>query len=75
VSGVNTLESQPVNVKFREVLFSSSDKFYTITYTSAEDDFDRYLPHFETLTTSFTIAGENGGGCLIATAAFVYVMV
>ena len=24
----------------------------------------------ETLTTSFTIAGENGGGCLIATAAY-----
>jgi len=70
VSGVYSFESQLVNVKFREVLLSSSDKFYTLTYTNAEDNFDAYLPHFETLTTSFTIAGENGGGCLIATAAY-----
>jgi len=70
VSGNYTFQSQLVNVKFREVLLSSSDKFYTITYTNAEDNFDSYLPQFETLTTSFTITGENGGGCLIATAAY-----
>ncbi|KAF6243019.1 peptidylprolyl isomerase [Nitrosopumilus sp. b1] len=81
------VKNSTVNVKFREIVISTPEKFYTFTYSNSEENFDRYLEEFETTVGSFKILnepekesespyqdfGENnkeGGGCLIATAAF-----
>jgi len=64
------------NIKFKEVLIRTSEKFYTLTYTTSEDGFEKHLEQFNTAVNSFTILAEaqeiqtEGGGCLIATATF-----
>ena len=64
------------DVKFKEVLIKTSEKFYTLTYTATEDAFERNIDQFNTAVNSFTILAESqeiqteGGGCLIATATF-----
>ncbi len=64
------------DVKFKEVLIKTSEKFYAITYNAAEDGFERNIDQYNTLVDSFTILGADtemnseGGGCLIATATF-----
>ena len=64
------------NIKFKEVLIRTPEKFYTLTYTTSEDGFENYLEQFNTAVNSFTILSEaqeiqtEGGGCLIATATF-----
>ena len=69
-------KNSTVNVKFREIVISTPEKFYTFTYSNSEENFDRYLEQFETTVASFKILSEKteenkeGGGCLIATAAF-----
>ena len=81
------VKNSTVNVKFREIVIATPEKFYTLTYSNSEENFDMYLDQFETTVTSFKILDEpekeleqtfqdfgkndkNGGGCLIATAAF-----
>jgi len=65
-----------VDIKLKEVLIKTSEKFYTITYNAAEDAFERNIDQYNTAVDSFTILGEDtkmnskGGGCLIATATF-----
>ena len=73
------------NVKFKEVMFYDSEKFYTLSYSNGLDDYASQLPRFEDTVSTFAILsddiipanqistidepGENGG-CLIATATF-----
>ena len=61
-------------VKFKEAIIEGSDKFYAITYVNTEDNFEKNLPHFTNSLNSFTLLLEDsnleGGGCLIATAAY-----
>jgi len=65
-----------VDIKFKEVLIKTSEKFYAITYSTSEDGFERNIDQFNTAVDSFTILGADtemnseGGGCLIATATF-----
>jgi peptidyl-prolyl cis-trans isomerase B (cyclophilin B) len=68
-----------IQIKFKEIIIAFQDKFYTITYSSQEDNFDDYLDFFEETINSFVILAEEessnetpteGGGCLIATAAY-----
>jgi len=63
------------DVKFKEVLIKTPEKFYAITYSASEDGFERNIDQFNTAVDSFTILGadtemNSGGGCLIATATF-----
>jgi peptidyl-prolyl cis-trans isomerase B (cyclophilin B) len=53
----------------------SYDKFYIITYTNSENNFDAVLPKFEEALDSFKAtptenSEKNNGGCLITTAAY-----
>lgn len=85
--GKFNVNNSTINVKFREIVIATPEKFYTLTYSNSEENFDRYLDQFETTVASFKILNEpekesepirqdfgennkNGGGCLIATAAF-----
>ncbi len=85
--GIYNTTNITVPVKFKEVIIEGPDKFYTITYSNDEKEFDKYLPQFEKTIESFEIKGleqsvkseeietsastnGEGGGCLIATAAF-----
>jgi peptidyl-prolyl cis-trans isomerase B (cyclophilin B) len=78
--GKFNMTSGTLKVKFKEVVIKSSDKFYILTYTNSENNFDAALPKFNSVVNSFKTpsAGEisdikqpngGGGGCLIATAA------
>ena len=71
-----------INVKFNQVLIATPEKFYTLTYTNEENNFENHLEKFNTVLNSFVIQSETeensndetttakGGGCLIATATF-----
>jgi peptidyl-prolyl cis-trans isomerase B (cyclophilin B) len=71
-----------VNMKLKSIVISGPDKFYTIGYANSEENFDSKLNLFDKSLNSFTILSNetslqinnetqnNGGGCLIATAAF-----
>ena len=58
----------------------TSEKFYTLAYTNGLDKFNADLPKFEETIDKFEILSQDppsttepadeGGGCLIATAAF-----
>jgi peptidyl-prolyl cis-trans isomerase B (cyclophilin B) len=75
---------QEMNVKFKEVLFYDTEKFYTLAYSNGVEEFESQLPRFEETIDTFEILSENianeqsmnglsteeGGGCLIATATF-----
>ena len=79
-SGVFQTNDQAFNVKFKEITISGSDNFYTFAYSNGADDFDNQLPRFDDSIDSFKVLSEDttkaapndeeGGGCLIATAAF-----
>src|SRR3989344_182986 len=58
-----------VNMKLKSIIISGPEKFYTIGYANSEENFDSTLDLFDKSLNSFTIL-SNGGGCLIATAAF-----
>jgi peptidyl-prolyl cis-trans isomerase B (cyclophilin B) len=73
--GKFNLSDGEINVKFKEVIMKSYDKFYIITYTNSENNFDAVLPKFEEALDSFKAtptenSEKNNGGCLIATAAY-----
>jgi peptidyl-prolyl cis-trans isomerase B (cyclophilin B) len=68
-----------IKIKFKEVIIQSSDKFYILTYTNSENNFDATLPKFYDTLDSFRIISEDTpdkqpplptGQCAIATAAF-----
>jgi len=64
-----------VNVKFKEFIIETPEKFFQITYVNSEKNFDKDLELFEETVNSFKILSEdsnptNGGGCLIATSTF-----
>lgn len=79
-AGVFQTNNQTFNVKFKEITISGSDNFYTFAYSNGADDFDNQLPRFDDSIDSFkvlsdntiieTTNGEEGGGCLIATATY-----
>ena len=82
--GVFQSGSASFDVKFKEITIVGDDKFYTFAYSNGLDDFDNQLPRYENSIDSFTTVSETtnvelseqseqmdeGGGCLIATAAF-----
>jgi len=81
VRGIFITDTGSFNLKFKEVTISTSDKFFKLTYTNTENNFDNYSSEFDQTLDSFTILSENpdninsnneenGGGCLIATATF-----
>ncbi|MDP3780255.1 MAG: peptidylprolyl isomerase [Nitrosopumilaceae archaeon] len=81
---INVIQSSKniVNLKLKSVIILGPDKFYTIVYVNSEENFDSKLHLFDEALNSFTILSNetnlqtnnetqnNGGGCLIATAAF-----
>jgi len=65
------------NVKFKQIVIATQDKFYTLSYSSQENYFEDNLDLFEQAVNSFVILSEEelpnqteGGGCLIATATY-----
>jgi peptidyl-prolyl cis-trans isomerase B (cyclophilin B) len=77
----NTTAGQ-TKVKFKEVLIKSGDKFYILTYTNSENNFDSTMPKFNAALESFStsaLPADNSpkpdepksiGECAIATAAY-----
>ena len=76
---------QEVSIRFREVVVAGADDFYTITYSSIAEQFADSEDDFAGVISSFAAAGvgrppgedagaaeagADGGGCLIATAAY-----
>jgi len=74
-----------LKIKFLEVLILSEEKSYTFAYSSTVDNFNNNMSNFQETLDSFTIISqesaimtssidesteEEGGGCLIATAAY-----
>ena len=72
-------------VKFREVIISTPEKFYIFAYSNGIENFDDEISKFEESVNSFSILtnqkdnqtskealdnDNEGGGCLIATATF-----
>ena len=74
--GKFTLSGNPTNISFREIILATPDNFYTITYSNEESIFNNNLGEFNDVLYSFSAESEtnneteNGGGCLIATAAY-----
>ncbi|MDH3396015.1 MAG: peptidylprolyl isomerase [Nitrosopumilus sp.] len=77
--GIFSSNDEEFNVKFKEVMIYNTEKFYSFAYSNGLDHFDSQLPRFEETVDSFEILSgdmsvdesiEEGGGCLIATAAF-----
>ena len=77
--GVFSSNDEKFDVKFQEILIYDNEKYYTLAYSNGVDDFDSQLPRFEDTIDSFAILSKDkeltngsgeGGGCLIATAAF-----
>ena len=77
------LNDMALKIKFLEVMILSEQKSYTFAYSNTVDNFNNELPKFKESLDSFKIAGkediiktstetssEEGGGCLIATAAY-----
>ncbi len=70
-----------LKVKFKEVVIHDGDKFYIITYTNSENNFDSTMPKFNAVLESFSTTVKPSsdekpkdsklpGQCAIATAAF-----
>jgi len=77
------LDDMPLRIKFLEVMILSEQKSYTFAYSNIVDNFDNEFFKFKESLDSFKIAKqgdivktstetstEEGGGCLIATAAY-----
>jgi peptidyl-prolyl cis-trans isomerase B (cyclophilin B) len=77
VTGVVVTPTESIKIKYREAVIAGNNKFYKVSYASIEDEFDNNSQLFENSLKSFKILSksknenpDNGGGCLIATAAF-----
>ncbi len=66
-------------VAFKEIIIKSSDKFYILTYTNSENNFEVTLPKFNAVVNSFKTESDGKTTntdnkfpmqCAIATAAF-----
>ena len=78
--GIFSSNGENINVKFKEIIIFDTEKYFVITYTNSEDDFDSQLSRFDETIDSIELSSkksaldelttEEGGGCLIATAAF-----
>lgn len=70
--GKINMTSGQLNVKFKEVIIKGPTKFYILTYTNSERNFDSALSKFDLVLNSFKIKEpkSSSGGCLIATAAY-----
>ena len=78
------VDNEILKIKFSEVLMLVDEKSYTFAYSNALNNFDNQLPNFQNTIDSFKIlsqdntimksstdnSSEEGGGCLIATAAY-----
>ena len=71
--------SGPLKVKFKEVVIHSGEKFFILTYTNTENNFDSAAPKFEESLNSFSTSAqsvdngekpEDPKQCAIATAAY-----
>ncbi len=78
--------SNPVIYKSAQAVIHTFEKFYIVSYTNSEEDFETHKANYEKAIDSFSIQGdgiqplsiasadettqEEGGGCLIATATF-----
>lgn len=78
-SGKFNMTGGILKVGFKEILIKGGDKFYVLTYTNSENNFEATLPKFLNTLNSFKIKSDGktdtptpdkGGGCLIATAAY-----
>ena len=61
------------DLRYQETIFTGNDKFYTITYASTTENFDKFLPVYNQAVNSLKIKDAKPiekSGCLIATAAF-----
>lgn len=67
------------DVKFKEVVLSTNDRFFTFSYSNAESDYNAQLSKFDESVDSFEVLAKEteetstdwgGGGCLIATATY-----
>ena len=70
-----------INIQFLEVMILSEQKLYTFAYSNLENNFDNEITRFNESVDSFRILSQEssimseggpdeGGGCLIATAAY-----
>ena len=78
------VDNEILKIKFSEVLMLVDEKSYTFAYSNTLNNFDNQLPNFQNTIDSFKIlsqdntimksstdnSSEEGGGCLIATAAY-----
>ncbi|MEX1995992.1 MAG: hypothetical protein WD884_01270, partial [Nitrosopumilaceae archaeon] len=49
-------------IKYKEIVIESYDKFYTLTYTNQEKNFDASLPQFNAVLDSFETTSKPKGG-------------
>ena len=78
--GLFSSNGENFDVQFKEIMIYDTKKFYSIAYSNGLDDFESQLPRFEETIDSFEILSKDkttdetmnkeGGGCLIATAAY-----
>ena len=78
------VDDKTLKIKFLEVMILSEQKSYTFAYSSTVDNFNNDISKFQESLDSFRIlsqessimtsseneSSEEGGGCLIATAAY-----
>jgi peptidyl-prolyl cis-trans isomerase B (cyclophilin B) len=80
VDGAAVTTTGEIKIKYKEATIAGPDKFYKVSYTSTEEEFGKNLQNFENTLSTFKVLsksngenidyGNNGGGCLIATATF-----
>ena len=71
-------QEMATNIKFKETIIKANDKFYILTYTNSERNFDSDLDKFDQavdslkMTAAKTTNSDNSekSGCLIATATY-----
>ena len=82
--GTFEVDDEIVKIKFSEVMILSDKKSYTFAYSNYLNNFNDHIPKFQDTLNSFKILSvdeimvnsstdnltEEGGGCLIATAAY-----
>ena len=49
-------------IKYKEIVIENNDKFYTLTYTNQEKNFDASLPQFNAVLDSFETTSKPKGG-------------